>query len=345
MTLGVLIWTPTTLQVIAGQHTHEHHHVIPEDQRYWFGIDGRIPGRLYLRCPALVPPYQVSVDGGKSFAPVPSLPPEVGDVSPFAWKLHSALPGLTALGSGVVWVLARDGVWQPRALGIDLAVADVGFDPEGGMWCVGAAPSTRIPGEKTEAVARYQATPGAPFAPASPRLGAHDSLRVIRDGGLAALRSVDAEGSPVVATSLCSWFVEDESSFAFLLGQDHSAVKRLSNETVRSIDRSRPGRVRIFTCQAGLWQVEDGAFHHRSLVPALRKALSVRNRSLLVRGIDVEGSRWTLAVEVAPESKTAASDPDFTAVCISHDDGESFEIAHRRAFHEGAEILDVSWLR
>lgn len=345
MTLGVLIWTPTAIEVIARQRTYEHRHAIPADQRYWFGIDGRIPGRLYLRCPALVPPYRVSTDGGQSFAPAPSPPPEAGDISPFAWKLHPALPGLTALGSGVVWVLARDGVWQPRALATDLAVADVSFDPGGGLWCVGAAPSTRIPGEKTEAAARYQSVPGAPFAPASPHLGAGDSLRVIRGGGLAALRSVDAEGLPVVATSLCSWFVDDESSFAFLLGPGRSAVKRLPGETVRSIDRSASGRVRIFTCQASLWQVKDGAFHRRSLVPALQKALAVRDRALVVRGMDVEGSRWALAVEVAPAGKTVASDPDFTAVCISDDDGGSFEIAHRRTFRDGAEILDVSWLR
>lgn len=345
MTPGVLIWTPTAIEVIAGQHTHELRHAIPADQRYWFGIDGRIPGRLYLRCPALMPPFHVSTDGGQSFAPVPSLPLEAGDISPFAWKLHPALPCLTARGSGVIWVLSHDGGWRPRAIATDLAVADVGFDPGGGLWCVGAVASTRIPGETTEAAARYQSAPGAPFAPASPRLDAGDSLRIIREGGLAALRSVDAEGVPVVATSLCSWFVDDESSFVFLLGSSRSIAKRIPAETVRRIDRSMSPRVRIFTCQAGLWQIEGGAFRHRSLVPALRRALSVRDRSLVVRGMDVEGSRWALAVEVCHEDKDAASDPDVTAVCISSDDGESFEITHHRAFRDGAEILDVSWLR
>ena len=345
MTPTVLVWTPAAIEVVSGQHRYLHRQAVPADQRYWFGIDGRIPGRLYLRCPAWQPPYQVSADGCRSFAPVESLPPEAGDISPYAWKLHPALPGLTALGSGLVWVLARDGAWRSRALATDLAVADVGFDPGGGLWCIGAAPSTRIPGETTEAAARYQSAPGAAFAPASPRLGAGDSLRVIRNGGLAALRSVDAEGSPVVATSLCSWFVDDESSFAFLLGPGRSSVERLPGETVRSIDRSSSGRVRIFTCQAGLWQVEHGGFRRRSLVPALERALAVRDRELIVRGMDAEGSRWALAVEVAAEHKTAATDPDFTAVCISDNDGESFEIVHRRTFRDGAEILDVSWPR
>ena len=56
-------------------------------------------------------------------------------------------------------------------------------------------------------------------------------------------------------------------------------------------------------------------------------------------------TKQALAVEVSPEGKTAASDPAVTAVCISDDDGESFEIAHRRTVRDGAEILDVSWLR
>jgi hypothetical protein len=149
----------------------------------------------------------------------------------------------------------------------------------------------------------------------------------------------------VVATSLCSWFVDDESSFAFLLGAGRSAAKRLPDETIRSIDRSTPGRVRIFTCQAGLWDIEDGTFRRRSLVPALQKALAVRDRTLVVRGMDVERHRWALAIEVAPDGRTAASDPDFTAACISDDDGESFTVTHRRTFRDGAEILDVSWLR
>ncbi len=345
MTPGVLVWTPTSIEVMAGQHTREHRMVVPPDQRYWFHIDGRIPGRLYLRCPALEPPYRVSTDHGQTFVPAPPLPLAAGTISPYAWKLHRTLPGLTALGAGVVWVLTEDGVWRPRALAPDLTVADVSFDPQGGLWCVGTAASTRIPGEQTEAAARYQSSFAAPFETVSPRLGAGDSIRVIRDGGLAGLRTVDAEGLPVVATSLCSWFIDDESSFAFLLGSSRSAVKRLASETVRSVDRSNPSCLRIFTCQAGLWQVKDGAFHHRSLLPALRKALAVRDRSLLIRGMDAEGSRLVLAVEVAHEGQTTAVDPDFTAMCVSDDDGDSFELAYRRTFRDGAEILDVSWIR
>lgn len=345
MTPGVLIWTPTAIEVIAGQHTCQLRYAIPADERYWFGIDGRLPGRLYLRCPALTPPFQVSTNGGQSFAPVPSLPLEAGDISPFAWKFHPALSGLTARGSDVIWILSHDGGWRPRAMATDLTVADVDFDLRGGLWCVGAVASTRIPGETTEAAARYQSAPDAAFSPASPRLDAGDSLRVIRNGGLAALRSVDAQGVPVVATSLCSWFVDDESSFVFLLGSSRSIAKRIPSETVRRIDRSMSRYVRIFTCQAGLWQIEGGAFSHRSLVPALRRALGVRDRSLVVRGMDVEESRWVLAVEVSQEDKDAASNPDVTAVCISSNDGESFEITHQREFRDGAEILDVSWLR
>jgi hypothetical protein len=245
-----------------------------------------------------------------------------------------------------VWILDHDHGWRPRKLPADISVADVSFDRTGGLWCVGAAPSARIPDEQTEAAARYQSGPSTRFEVVSPRLGAADSLRIIRAGGLVALRTVDAEEAPVVATSLCSWFIDDESSFAFLLGDGHSAVKRLVDETVRMVDRSIPGCVRIFTCQAGLWQIRGGTFQRRSLLPALAEALAVRGRAMVIRGMDADRGRLALVVEAAREGWTStAADPDFTAVCISNNNGESFEVARRQPFRDGAEILDVSWLR
>lgn len=68
----------------------------------------------------------------------------------------------------------------------------------------------------------------------SPRLGLFDAVRTAQQGGLGELRTVDAEGRPALATSLCSWFAEDESSFLYPVHPSgRHKVKRLKDDTVQ----------------------------------------------------------------------------------------------------------------
>jgi hypothetical protein len=58
----------------------------------------------------------------------------------------------------------------------------------------------------------------------------------------------------VVATSLCSWFAEDESSFLYAVHPlGRHKVKRLKDDTVRLVDRSAAGCARMTTTGGILW--------------------------------------------------------------------------------------------
>ena len=73
---------------------------------------------------------------------------------------------------------------------------------------------------------RYQRAPGAAFESRSPRLGLLDAANVIRQGGLAELRTIDAASDPVVATSICYGLLDDSSSFVFVF----NPKKRMSKD-------------------------------------------------------------------------------------------------------------------
>ncbi len=154
------------------------------------------------------------------------------------WKVHPKAGVVTVLDSDRVHVLTEE-CWESRPLPDHIETRDVSFLPDGALSCAGRVPSDRIPGATTEAAVRVQEAPDTPWQARSPRLGPLDAIQTIRSGGLAELRKLDAEGSPILASCLCSWFTEDESSFLFALrsgGKD--TVKRLKSDTVRLFDRS-----------------------------------------------------------------------------------------------------------
>jgi len=314
--------------------------VVAENERYALrlAVGGE---RLWLRTADGRRPFMLSDDGGASFReidPVPGSAP----LSAFEAKVHRAAGVVSILDGATLWVHAH-GAWVPRPLPADIRVADVSLDARGGLWCAGAAASDRIPGETTEAAVRFQEHLGAPFVARSPRLGLADATRTIRDGGLAELRAVDAEGEPVVASSICSWLLDDSSSFLFVLG-DHAEVVRFGGEMIRTIDRSLPGAPRVFTGEGGVWQRDERRWQHRSLRAALARALDAGGRHLLVRGLAARGADLAAAVEVAPEGAGVGVPAAFTAVCLSRDDGASFTVAARADFADGAELQDVAWL-
>ena len=223
-------------------------------------------------------------------------------------------------------------------------VRDVSFDEREGLWFAGSVDSARIPGEETEAALRYQAASGAAFEPRSPRLAPLGAVKVVRKGGLAELRVVDAEGEPVVATSISSP-LDDSSSFVFVLGGARTYVRRLKGEMICHIDRPERELVRVFTHQGSVYQGGRAVRKSTSLVPPLLKALGVARRKILVRGLDARKSTIAAAVEVSPQgARDVGQDPAFTALCVSADAGNSFDVLLRVSFKEGEDILDAHLL-
>src|SRR5690606_10773696 len=109
-------------------------------------------------------------------------------------KVHAASGIITVLESKGLWTFkVATGSWDFQELPLDIYVRDVSFDGKGGLWCAGSSDSRRIPGEKTEAAVRYQTAGGGTFLPHSPRLSTIDAINVINQGGLAELRTIDAE--------------------------------------------------------------------------------------------------------------------------------------------------------
>lgn len=344
MTPATLIWQPDRICVTSPQAEWQHSWVIPSAERFLLRLDADQSGNLYLRAPCGRAPYLISRDRGASFSAVPPVPGIVPLRIPET-KLHRLTGVLSVLEPGRLWLYPASGEWTARELPPELQVRDVSLDAQGGVWFAGSVSSERIPGEDTEGAVRYQASLSTPFEARSPRLGVVDAARAASQGGLAELRSIDAEGEPVVATSVCSTLFEDESSFCFVLSDGQAAVKRLADEMVRYLQRPRLGTVRVFTCQGGVWDFADGRFRRYSIATALRNALSIRHRPLLIRAMDAANRELAVIVEVPPQGVTDfGQDPEFTALCLSNDGGASFKVALQHNFRDGKELTSVTWL-
>lgn len=344
---ATLVWTPNDIRVLTSHNEFTMRFAVAADQRYSLRLSSDQTGRLFLRAVQDRQPFWISLDKGMNFEPIPPIPGEHSPISAYRCKVHPTAGVVSALEHGLLWmhtVTTRH--WQPRELPSDIHVRDISLDGQGGLWCAGSVDSRRIPGEETEAAVRYQATPAAAFQPRSPRLRPIDAVRVISEGGLAELRTIDAESEPVVATSVSSRLLDDSSSFVFIFAPNRTYVRRLKGEMVCLIDRSPIGTVRVFTHQGSIWQDRGTGWKRHSIVPAIVKSLMIPKRQILVRGLDAWGEEIAAAVEVAqPGVGDIAQDPEFTAACMSTDGGVSFTVTHRLTFKNGGEIEDVALLK
>jgi len=343
---AALVWTPDAVRVLTSCSEFDLRLAIDRRDRFGLRLWSDYAGLLYVRVIDERRPLWISADKGATFKAIPLIPAEEKPVSAYNCKLHPASGIISALGCDRAWIYdGVSGQWGSRELPPDMHVKDVSIDAKQGFWYAGSVHSQRIPGEKTEAAMRYQPAPGAPFQPRSPRLSYADAVKVIKEGGLTELRTVDAEGEPVIATSLCAWLLEDSSSFIFVFDSDRTFASRLKDELISHVDRSS-NLLRIFTYQGSVWERNGSRWEQRdSLAGPIKRSLKVSKQTVLVRGLDVRQGKIAAAVEVGPPGAIdVAPDPELTAVCFSTDNGKSFELAHQEMSRSGAEIQDVVWI-
>lgn len=343
---AALVRTKDDFRVMTTSSEYRCMFVNAPDKRYGPRLSSDNAGLLYLRTMDDRQPFLVSFDSGSNFEPVPPIPAKHAAISAYDYKVHPVSGVISALGRDLLWVyIMTSSQWQPREVPSDIHVRDVSLDGQQGLWCAGSVDSRRIPGEETEAAVRYQPTPGAVFEPRSPHLSPLDAIKVIKDGGLAELRTIDAESQPVVATSICSWLLDDSSSFIFSFVPKRTYVKRLKGEMICRIDHSRLSALRVFTHQGSVWQSSGNVWKQSSIVAPILKSLVISGRKILIRGLDVRRERIVAAVEVSPSGAgDIAQDPEFSAVCTSMDEGKSFKVSKRLSFKTEGEIQDVAWL-
>ena len=345
MTFATLIWTLESVSILTGSVEFTADISIAPEDRYWLGLFPDHMGQLYLRASKGRQPFWVSRDGGITFKSLNPVPGDGPSIPGYLCKVHPNSGIFTALESHRIWLNTTTEHWWYRELPRDLHVRDISIDPKRGLWCAGSVDSKRIPNEKTEAAVRFQSEPGTPFQPRSPRLSPLDAIRLIAQGGLVELRTIDAQDYPIIASSICSWFLEDSSSFMFIFDQNRTHVKRLKGEMIRYIDRPKPKIVRVFTCQGSIWQGNGSKMKRYSIVKSIQRSLGISERYFLIRGLDACKNKIVAAIEVSPPGvDNFVQDPEFTAVCVSVDGGTSFEMVHRYEFDKGIEIQDVAWL-
>jgi hypothetical protein len=149
----------------------------------------------------------------------------------------------------------------------------------------------------------------------------------------------------VIATSISSWLLDDNSSFVFIFYENHTYARRLRGELICHVDRPQRNTVRVFSYQGGVWQNHARGLKRSSIIASIEKALAIKNRHILIRGLDTRGEKIVAAVEVAPaRAGDIVQDPEFTAVCVSGDDGRSFDEKRRFIFENDGEVQDVAWI-
>lgn len=344
MIFSTLVWAPDCIRILTDGTEFTLKQAILPDERYSLRLSSDYAGRLYLRLARNRQTFLISMDRGLNFKPLSPVPGDNTAISAYQCKVHKDSGIVTVLDGNILWVY-DNGMWNQRELPGDICVRDVSIDPNGGLWCSGSIHSNRIPYEETEAAIRYQPKIGLSFKSRSPILGPIDASRVIYQGGLGELRTIDASAEPVIATSVCSWFLEDSSSFAFVFSPERTYITRLEGEIICHTDHPSPGTVRVFTHQGGVWQGSGQRLKRSSIVRHILKSLDFSNRNILIRGLDAYKEKIVVAVEVSQHDvRDYAKDPEFTAVCISENNGASFKQIHRSTLWRSGEIQDVAFL-
>ena len=192
--LAALIWSVDEIRVSTAGAEFRLGMRMDSAERYGLRLIAAEAGTLFLCGDASTQLLWRSCDCGRTFEPLPPVPIERERLASRAFKVHRASATVTALGHRQLWTYAEGADrWGSRELPQDLQVRDVGFDEAGGLWCAGSVRSRRIPDEETEAAVRYQALVGTAFQSRSPRLSPLDAVKVVKAGGLAEFRTVDAE--------------------------------------------------------------------------------------------------------------------------------------------------------
>lgn len=327
MSQATLGWTPKGLVLEIDGVTRTIDDPVPRDERYWIRLAGSVAGGL------MVVGSSICRWSGETIQPVPCAP----GVSPRQHEFRER--GIVAVSDDGVFT-RQDGGWTHHSLPAGFTAVGADFDQSGALWVVGSVQSDRMPGCDTEAAIRVSHLGG--WDSRALRLGPLASIRTIKRGGMAQIRTIDAAGEPVIATSLCAWFVEDESSFLFTLGRHKDRVTHLASDVVRMVDRPAPGVARVWTVHGDLWTV-DRRLVKRSLRGPLLEALGLGPRHLVVRAVAAQGDEVLLAVEVAIQGRTSeADDGEYTAICWSSDEGRSFAVRRIDRIIDGPEWCGVA---
>jgi hypothetical protein len=78
-----------------------------------------------------------------------------------------------------------------------------------------------------------------------------------------------------------------------------------------------------------------------SIAKAIQQALAIARRPILIRGLDANGEKIVVAVEVSPPGAgDFVQNPELTALRMSLNGGVSFDLIHRRAVDREGEIQD-----
>ncbi|MGH7491684.1 MAG: hypothetical protein ACREOO_04760 [bacterium] len=287
---------------------------------------------------------------GYTLTPVPSVPGN-GPLALSNGRIHGS-DLVTVIDGKRLLFLGADQYWHERALPHDITTRDISFDPTGGLWIAGAVPSHRIPNASSEVAIRYQALETAAFEACSPRLSFLAAAKTIQHGGLETLRMIDVEGEPLIATSDCSWFLDDPSSFLFVCKEkDHWRVERLAMRSVRKLLRPTAGKLLVVTTEGDIFAVTatgvvrligKAATLHTAILSACPHVPA--EAKLLVRGADADEAKLVVVTGLYVTIGTKLS-WFVTAICQSIDFGASWAVRTKTAPVEGdPELLDVAML-
>jgi len=325
---------------------------VSPDERYDLLLRSARCGRGWIR--ARVGPRSLFIrmnDYGRNLTPLIP-PPGEKALTLNHGRIH-APDHLFVIDSRCLFMLTQDGAWRQCIIPESFVAYDVDFDVDGGLWIIGASPSTRIPGAKTEAAIRYQAPGSDSFELRSLRLSWLAAAKTIRYGGFEALRTVCARDDPLVATSDCAWLLDDPSSFIFLLDtRGHWTVHRLAGQSIRRILRPAPRKLLIVTVNGDVLAIgEDQVLKRVGTAASLRTALrSVcpdtlpAKVHLMVRGADVDGNNLVAAVGLYIASADGIQ-WFMTALCHSANSGADWMVATKTVPVNGdPELLDVAIL-
>jgi hypothetical protein len=324
---------------------------VSPDQRYDLFLCTAASGRGWMRAP--VGPRSLFIrmdDHGHTLIPLPPPPGEKALALHQGWIHHRNQ--LFVIDGSCLFVLTQNGAWRKCIMPEGFVAYDADFDSDGGLWITGALLSTRLPNASTEAAILYQAHGSDILESRSPKLSWLSAAMAIRNGGLEALRTVNAGGEPLVATSDCAWLFDDPSSFLFLLNtQGHWSVHRLPGRSIRTILRPTSLKLLVVTVKGDLLVIEEDQKLKQvgtaaALCAALRLACpnAPTDAQLLVRGADADKNNVLVAAGLytlpAGEMHWLV-----TALCHSSDSGANWTVIAKTAPVDGdPEFLDVGIL-
>jgi hypothetical protein len=325
---------------------------VPANQRHDLRLRMTSPEGGWLRIPVEPRvPFMRIREKGHSLTSAPPVPGE-GTVNLHRGHVHIC-DLVTVIDETYLYFLNTDMRWNRRILPNDITTYDVSFDPAGGLWVVGKAPSLKIPHFESKIAIRYQHSELTTFESHSLRPKILSLVKAMLNGGLEQLHTIDAEDNPVVTISDCAWFVDDPSSFLFLRSSSGQwDVRRLAGQFVRRLVRPTSDTLLIFTVEGSVFKVRsNGSIHLISNSEALRAVLyaacpytnSVATK-LLVRGADAKNGKLVVVAGLYQVTEAGLSWL-ITGACQSIDAGKNWSVlAKTFPFSGENELIDVAIL-